>query len=39
MRTSNTTLKLITRFEANTQENAKMHLNVLIKLFEEIKGK
>ncbi|MGE3300612.1 MAG: hypothetical protein AB7I39_09245, partial [Arcobacter sp.] len=39
VRASNTTPKLVTRFEADTQENAKIYENVLIKLFEEIKGK
>ena len=39
VRASNTTPKLVTRFEADTKENAKIYENVLIKLFEEIKGK
>lgn len=39
VRASNTTPKLVTRFEANTKENAKIHENVLIKLFEQLQGK
>ena len=39
VRASNTTPKLVTRFEADTKENAEIYENVLIKLFEEIKGK
>ncbi|MDY0052182.1 MAG: phosphomannomutase/phosphoglucomutase, partial [Aliarcobacter sp.] len=39
IRASNTTPKLVTRFEANTKENAKIYEDVLIKLFEKIKGR
>ena len=39
VRASNTTPKLVTRFEADTKENAKIYENVLINLFNEIKGK
>ncbi|PUE63733.1 phosphomannomutase/phosphoglucomutase [Arcobacter caeni] len=39
VRASNTTPKLVTRFEANTKENAKIYENVLIKLFEKLQGK
>jgi phosphomannomutase / phosphoglucomutase len=39
VRASNTTPKLVTRFEADTKENAKIYEDVLIKLFEEIKGR
>ena len=39
VRPSNTTPKLVTRFEADTKENAKIYENVLINLFNEIKGK
>ena len=39
VRASNTTPKLVTRFEANTKENAKIYEDVLIKLFEKIKGR
>uniref|UniRef100_UPI0040478A76 phosphomannomutase/phosphoglucomutase n=2 Tax=Aliarcobacter sp. TaxID=2321116 RepID=UPI0040478A76 len=39
VRASNTTPKLVTRFEADTKENAKIYENVLINLFESIKGK
>ena len=39
VRASNTTPKLVTRFEADTKENAKIYENVLIKLVEKIKGK
>ena len=39
VRASNTTPKLVTRFEANTKENAKIYENVLINLVEKIKGK
>ena len=39
VRASNTTPKLVTRFEADTKENAKIHENVLIKLFEQLQGK
>ena len=39
IRGSNITPKLITRFEADTKENAKIHENVLIKLFEKLQGK
>ena len=38
VRASNTTPKLVTRFEADTKENAKIYEDVLIKLFEKIKG-
>ena len=34
VRASNTTPKLVTRFEADTKENAKIYENVLIKLFK-----
>ncbi len=33
LRASNTTPKLVARFEADTQENAKMYENVLINLI------
>ena len=39
VRASNTTPKLVTRFEADTKENAKIYENVLIKLFEQLQGK
>ncbi|MDD3056623.1 MAG: hypothetical protein PHE16_12210 [Aliarcobacter sp.] len=39
MRASNTTPKLVTRFEANTEENAKIYENVLMKLFKLLQGK
>ena len=38
VRASNTTPKLVTRFEANTKENAKIYENVLINLVEKIKA-
>ena len=37
VRASNTTPKLVTRFEANNEENAKIYEDVLMKLFEEVK--
>lgn len=37
VRASNTTPKLVTRFEADNEENAKVYENVLMKLFEEVK--
>ena len=39
VRASNTTPKLVTRFEADTKENAKIYENVLMKLFEQLQGK
>lgn len=39
VRASNTTPKLVTRFEADTKENAKIYENVLIKLFKKLQGK
>ena len=39
VRASNTTPKLVTRFEANTEENAKIYENVLMKLFKQLQGK
>ena len=39
VRASNTTPKLVTRFEANTEENAKIYENVLMKLFKLLQGK
>lgn len=39
VRASNTTPKLVTRFEADTKENAKIYENVLIKLFKQLQGK
>lgn len=39
VRASNTTPKLVTRFEADTKENAKIYENVLINLFEQLQGK
>ncbi|TLT05658.1 phosphomannomutase/phosphoglucomutase [Aliarcobacter thereius] len=39
VRASNTTPKLVTRFEADTKENAKIYEDALIKLFNEIKNK
>ena len=39
VRASNTTPKLVTRFEADTKENAKIYENVLMKLFEQLEGK
>ncbi len=39
VRASNTTPKLVTRFEANTKENAKIYENVLLKLFKQLQGK
>jgi phosphomannomutase/phosphoglucomutase len=38
VRASNTTPKLVTRFEANIKENAKVYEDALIKLFNQIKG-
>jgi phosphomannomutase/phosphoglucomutase len=38
VRASNTTPKLVTRFEADTVENATVYQDALMKLFEEIKG-
>ncbi|MGB5791976.1 MAG: phosphomannomutase/phosphoglucomutase, partial [Poseidonibacter sp.] len=37
VRASNTTPKLVTRFEADTQENAKVYETALMELFEKIK--
>ncbi|UTJ07322.1 phosphomannomutase/phosphoglucomutase [Arcobacter roscoffensis] len=37
VRASNTTPKLVTRFEAKSQENAKLYENSLMRLFEQIK--
>ena len=37
VRASNTTPKLVTRFEADTQENAKIYETALMELFEKIK--
>lgn len=39
VRASNTTPKLVTRFEADKEENAKIYEKALIELFEKIKGK
>lgn len=39
VRASNTTPKLVTRFEADTEENAKVYEDTLIKLFNEITKK
>src|SRR5574344_290938 len=39
VRASNTTPKLVTRFEADTKENAKAYEDALIKLFNEITKK
>ncbi|WP_198304410.1 phosphomannomutase/phosphoglucomutase [Arcobacter vandammei] len=39
VRASNTTPKLVTRFEADTKENAKVYEDALIKLFNEITKK
>ena len=39
VRASNTTPKLVTRFEADTKENAKIYENVLMKLFKQLQGK
>lgn len=38
IRASNTTPKLVTRFEANTKENAKIYEDALINLLNKIKG-
>ena len=38
VRASNTTPKLVTRFEADTKENVKIYEDVLLNLFETIKG-
>jgi phosphomannomutase/phosphoglucomutase len=38
VRASNTTPKLVTRFEADRVENATVYQDALMKLFEEIKG-
>ncbi len=39
VRASNTTPKLVTRFEANNQENAKVYEDALINLFNKLQGK
>ncbi|QKF73315.1 phosphomannomutase / phosphoglucomutase [Aliarcobacter faecis] len=39
VRASNTTPKLVTRFEANTKDNAKIYEDALINLFNTLKGK
>ncbi|MBL3520885.1 phosphomannomutase/phosphoglucomutase [Arcobacter lanthieri] len=39
VRASNTTPKLVTRFEADTKENAKIYENALINLFNKLQGK
>ena len=39
VRASNTTPKLVTRFEADTKENAKIYEEVLINLFNKLQGK
>ena len=37
VRASNTTPKLVTRFEADTIENATVYQDALMKLFDEVK--
>lgn len=39
VRASNTTPKLVTRFEADNQENAKIYEDALINLFNKLQGK
>ncbi|WP_418180367.1 phosphomannomutase/phosphoglucomutase [Aliarcobacter lanthieri] len=39
VRASNTTPKLVTRFEADTKENAKIYEDALINLFNKLQGK
>ena len=39
VRASNTTPKLVTRFEADNQENAKVYEDALINLFNKLQGK